>query len=388
MKAAVFHKPKDIRYEDFPDPRIEDPKDVIVKVSKAAICGSDLHIYNGLLPQMKKFVVGHEFMGTVADVGSEVSRLKKGDRVVVPFPIACGRCFFCVRGAPTGCENSNPDFYGPKGGILAQKGGGFFGLTDLYGGYHGGQAEAVRVPFADYGCRKVPDTLSDDQVLFLSSLLPAGWAAVDWTAVKEGDTVAVFGCGPIGLAAQKAAWARGATRVIGIDILPYRLSRAVEICRSEPLNADKKKNGDIVDQILETTDGHGADVCIDAVGMEAGRSLFEKVSNVLHLQGGTPEVLENALYSTRRGGRIAIIGMYTTNYDNFPLGQWMDKGLQITAGHVPVHNYIDELLMMLEGGKIKVDDIISHRMALRDVGRAYELFNNKEDNCIKVVMTP
>lgn len=222
MKALVFHKPKDVRVEEVSDPIIERPSDVILKVTTTAICGSDLHIYNGIFPQAKNLVLGHEFMGIVEDIGSAVTQLKKGDRVVVPFPIACGICWFCKKGLPIHCQNSNPKFYGPEGGLLDQKGGGLFGYTDLYGGYSGGQAQYVRVPFAEASARKVPDRLTDEQVLFLTDILPTGWFATDLPDIA-GQTVAVFGCGPVGIMAQKSAWIRGAERVIGIDIEPYRL---------------------------------------------------------------------------------------------------------------------------------------------------------------------
>lgn len=385
MKAAVFHKMNDIRYEDVPDARLEAPTDAIVRVTATAICGSDLHIYNGYIPQLRKLTLGHEFMGIVEDVGPEVRKLKKGDRVVVPFPIACGQCHFCTHALPTACENSNPDHYGPKGGLLSQKGGALFGYTDLYGGYAGGQAEAVRVPYADVGPRKVPDVLTDEQVLFLTDILPTGWAGVDKARVQKGETVAVFGCGPVGLMAQKAAWIKGAKKVIGIDILPYRLNMAREACHSEVINAAEH---DPVDAVLSLTDGRGADVCIDAVGLEANRNLLEKFSNALHIQAGTSKVVGQAFTSVRRGGRVSILGVYATTYDNFPLGQMMDKGIQVWAGQAPVHNYIDELIQMIEGGKIRTDDIITHKLKLKDVAHGYKVFCEKQDNCVKVVMTP
>lgn len=386
MKAAVFHKPKDIRCETVPDPQIKDPRDAIVRVTTTAICGSDLHIYNGYFPQKRQMVLGHEFMGVVEDVGSQVHTLKKGDRVVVPFPIACGQCFFCQHHVPTGCDKSNPEHWGPRGGLLDEKGGALFGYTDLYGGYDGGQAEAVRVPFADFGPRKVPDSLTDEQVLFLTDIFPTGWTGVDKAQVKDGDTVVVYGCGPVGLMAQKAAWIKGAKRVIGVDILSYRLAMAREACKSETINAAEQ---DPVDVIIDITKGHGADVVIDAVGLEVQASMLQKASNVLiHHQAGSAKIVEQALKSVRRGGRISILGVYGTTYDNFPLGQWLDKGVQIWAGQAPVHNYIDDLMKLVETGKIKTDDIITHRLPLTDVSHAYDIFNKKEDRCVKVVLKP
>jgi S-(hydroxymethyl)glutathione dehydrogenase / alcohol dehydrogenase len=385
MRAAVFHKPKDIRYETVPDPVIEHPRDAIIRVTSTAICGSDLHIYNGYFPQFKSLVMGHEFMGVVEEVGGEVRNLRRGDRVVVPFPIACGTCFYCRHGVPVGCENSNPDHFGPQGGVLTQKGGGLFGYTDLYGGYSGGQAEFVRVPFADYGPRKVPAGMSDEQVLFLTDILPTGWSGVEWAGVQGGETVAVFGCGPVGLMAQKCAWVRGAERVIGVDILPYRLNMAREVCNSEVVNGAE---GDAVEQILALTAGHGADVVIEAVGMEADRSFLEKVSDAVHLQAGSIKVLRQCMSAVRRGGRISILGVYGTNYDNFPLGQWIDKGVMIRAGQAPVHNYIDQLMDLVATGRIVLGDIITHSINLADVTEGYRVFNAKEENCVKVVMKP
>ncbi len=385
MKAAVFSMPKRVTCENVPDPAIRDPRDAIVRVASTAICGSDLHIYNGLMPQLGKQTLGHEFMGVIEDVGSGVTNLKKGDRVVVPFPIACGECFNCRHGVPVGCENSNPEKYGVRGGVLKNKGGGLFGYTDLYGGYDGGQAEGVRVPYADYGCRVVPEALSDDQALFLTDILPTGWAGNDWANVGEGDTVAVFGCGPVGLMAQKCAWHRGAERVIGIDVVPYRLAMARDACGSETIDANER---DAVDAVLEMTGGHGADVCIDAVGMEPDRGVGAKLKAAAHLERGSIDVLDQALEAVRRGGRVSVLGVYGTSYDNFPLGQWMDKGLQIKAGQAPVHNYIDELMALVADGKIVTDDIITHHLPLDEVDKGYEMFNNKKDDCVKVVLRP
>lgn len=385
MKAAVFHKPHDIRYETVADPIIKHPRDAIIRVTSTAICGSDLHILNGLFPQLHNQVLGHEFMGIVEEVGLGVKNLKKGDRVVVPFPIACGGCFFCEHQTPGACENSNPEHYGPRGKMMSEKGGGMFGYTDLYGGYDGGQAEFVRVPFADYGPRKVPEGLSDEQVLFLTDILPTGWSGVDWANVKGGETVVVYGCGPVGLMAQKAAWLKGAGRVIGVDVLKYRLDKAREVCGSEVID---NSEGDAPDKIIEMTGGRGADVCIEAVGLEADRKLIDKLSAVLHLQRGTMKVVADCMTSVRRGGRVSIMGVYATTYDNFPLGQWFDKGLTIRAGQAPVHTYIDLLMDHVVSGRLKTNDIITHRLPLKDVAHAYKIFNNHEDNCVKVILTP
>lgn len=384
MKALVFHKPTDVRVENVPDPRIEAPRDAIVRITSTAICGSDLHIYNGLFPQPKPMVLGHEFMGIVEEVGSGVGNLKKGDRVVVPFPIACGGCWFCEHKLPTACEQSNAANYGPEGGIVKEKGGGLFGYTDLYGGYQGGQAQYVRVPYADHGPRLVPADLTDEEVLFLSDILPTGYAGLKWAEVKAGETVAVWGCGPVGLMAQKMARVMGA-KVIGVDILPYRLQRAQETAGSTVINAAEV---DPVEAVRELTNGRGADVVIEAIGMEADRTAFEKVSNIVHMQAGTTSSFDKVMSAVRRGGRVSVLGVFGTKYDNVPLGQMLDKGIRVQFGQAPVHNFIDELLELIVKREVKANDIISHRLSLDEAPRAYKMFNAKEDDCVKVVLNP
>lgn len=384
MKAAIFHKPKDIRVERVDDPRIEHPSDVILRVTSTAICGSDLHIYNGAFPQLRPMALGHEFMGVVEELGSDVQSLELGSRVVVPFPIACGSCWFCAHEHPTQCENSNPN-YGPEGGLLEQKGAALFGYTDLYGGYNGGQAEYVRVPYADVGPRKVPADLKDEEVLFLSDILPTGYAGVMWAGLRAGETVAVFGCGPVGLMAMKAARLKGAERVIGVDVQDYRLAKARQVAEADTFNISRE---DAIEGIRELTGGRGADVCIDAVGLEVDRSMGEKILNVLRLQRGSIKAVELCFRAVRRGGRVSILGVYGTDYDNFPLGQMEDKGISVFTGQAPVHNYIDQLLTYIHEGKLRVDDIITHRLPLDDIARGYELFNEKRDGCVKVVLQP
>lgn len=388
MKAVVIHKPKDMRVDNVPDPVIKDPRDAIIRVTLTAICGSDLHMYNGIIPQPRPMTMGHEFMGIVEDVGSEVQNLKKGDRVVVPFPIACGRCMFCMNESPVNCENSNPN-YGPEGGLLKEKGGALFGYTDMYGGYDGGQAEAVRVPFADYGPRKVPEGLTDEQVLFLTDIFSTGWAGVDWAQLKGGETVAIFGSGPVGLMAQKAAWLQGAGRVIAIDRQGYRLEMARKAGKAETIDAD---NEDPVEKIREMTNGYGADVCIDAVGMEAEAStgVLERIVDfaVKH-QFGSLDVINHCMSAVRRNGVVTVLGVYAGSYDNFPLGQMFDKGVKLTGiGQAPVHNYIDHLMELIKTGKVVTDDIITHRLSLDDAPHGYDIFNKKEDGCVKIVMKP
>lgn len=385
MKAIVFHKPHDMRFEDVADPRLEKGDDVILKVTSTAICGSDLHVYNGFFPQTRPMVMGHEFMGIVQETGSSVTALKPGDRVVVPFPIACGGCFFCDHDLPGHCEHSNPEKYGPEGGVLTEKGGGMFGYTDLYGGYNGGQAQYVRVPFANFGPRKVTSDLSDEQLLFLTDIFPTGYTAIDWADLKGGETVAVFGCGPVGLMAQKCAWLKGAGRVIGLDPEPYRLEMARQAARSETININDE---DWLEKLRALTYGRGADVCVDAVGLEADRTIVDKLANIVHAQVGTIKALKMALSAVRRGGVVTVVGVYGIPYDNFPIGQMFDKGITLRLGQAPVHKHIDELITWVQQGKIRLDDIITHKLPLADAPHAYQIFNQKKDNCVKVVLKP
>jgi S-(hydroxymethyl)glutathione dehydrogenase / alcohol dehydrogenase len=385
MKAVVFHKPKDMRVEMVDDPSLEDARDIILRVTATAICGSDLHLYNGFFPQTKPLVMGHEFMDIVEEVGSGIQNLQRGDRVVVPFPIACGSCFSCTEGLPVQCERSNHKHYGPEGAMFDQKGGALFGYTDLYGGYSGGQAEYVRVPYADIGPRKVPERFSDEEVLFLTDILPTRFSGVEWAGVQGGETVAVFGCGPVGLMAQKCAWVRGAERVIGLDVEPYRLEMAKRSANAEAINV---KEGDPIEAIRALTGGRGADVCIDAVGMEAERSLLDKAKNVLRMEMGTINVLRMCFSAVRRGGAVSILGVYGMPYDNFPISQIFDKGLKIYSGQALVHQYIDELISWLETDRIRLDDIITHRLPLAEAPHGYEIFNEKKENCVKIVLSP
>ena len=385
MKALVFHRPGKVSVDNVPDPQIIKADDVILRVTATAICGSDLHIYNGFLPQPEDMILGHEFMGVVEEVGSGVTELQRGDRVVVPFPVACGGCFFCEHGLPGHCSESNPEKYGPEGGLLDQKGGALFGYTDLYGGYDGGQAQYVRVPYANHGPRKVQSDFSDEQLLFLTDILPTGFSAIDWAQMKGGETVAVFGCGPVGLMAQKVAWLKGASRVIGIDIQPYRLEAARRTALSETLNA---ADVDVVQAIREMTHGRGADVCVDAVGMEADRSLMDKVANVVHMEVGSIKVLKTAISAVRRGGTVTVVGVFGVPYDNLPLGQIFDKGITMRFGQSTPQRDIDELIGWVEQGKVQLDDIITHRLPLEEAAHGYDIFNRKEDGCVKVVLKP
>ncbi len=386
MKAARIHGPRSVKYDTVDDPILKNNTDVILKVTSTAICGSDLHIYSGGLPQPRPMVLGHEFMGIVEEVGSAVKNLKKGDRVVVPFPIACGHCFFCEHQLPGHCENSNPDHYGPEGALLDQKGGALFGYTDLYGGYDGGQAEYVRVPYADFGPRIVPDNLTDEQVLFLTDIFPTGYTGIDWGNIQGGESVAIFGAGPVGLMAAKSAWLRGAARVIIVDTLSYRLAKARLTTNCDTILWESAK--DTVDQIRMFTKGRGADLCVEAVGFEPDRSVLDKAKAVINLEKGSPKVLEACMSAVRRGGTVSVLGVYPTAYDNFPIGQFFDKGITMVGGQAPAHKHIDVLLKYVVEGKVKLDDIITHRLPLSQVAHAYKIFKEKEEDCVKVVLDP
>lgn len=386
MKAAVFHRPGSVTCDETEDPKIQSPEDVILKVTATAICGSDLHLYSGGVPQARPMVLGHEFMGIVEETGPDVHHLKRGDRVVVPFPVACGGCFFCQHELPVACENSNPQNYGPEGGILTEKGGGLFGHGDLYGAHDGGQAQYVRVPYANHGPRKVPDNLTDEQVLFLTDIFPTGYMGVLWGELKPGETVAIFGAGPVGVMAAKSAVLHNAGKVIVIDTLSYRLEKVQQLTGCETVLW--KNDRDTITQIRELTKGRGADVCIDAVGFEPERNIIDRLKATVNFEKGSIKVLDACFSAVRRGGRISILGVYPVHYDNFRLGQIFDKGLTVKAGQVPVHNIIDRLLGYVEQGKVTLEDIITHRMPLSEVSKAYEIFDKKEDGCVKVVLDP
>ncbi len=387
MKAAVIHGPGKVTCDNVDDPKIKNSTDIILKVTATAICGSDLHIYSGGIPQPRPMVLGHEFMGIVEETGSAVNNLKRGDRVVVPFPIACGHCFFCEHELPGHCENSNPEHYGPEGGLLDQKGGALFGYTDLYGGYDGGQAQYVRVPYADYGPRLVPENLTDEQVLFLTDIFPTGYTGIDWGELKGGETVVIYGAGPVGIMAAKSAWLKGAARVINIDTLQYRLDKANRTASSETiLWQDKGKEA--IEEIRSMTNNRGADLCVDAVGFEPERSFIDKAKAVVNFEKGSPKVLEACLSAVRRGGTVSILGVYPTPYDNFPVGQIFDKGITVKSGQAPAHKHIDKLMEYVSQGKVVLDDIITHRIPLTQISHAYDIFHKREDGCVKVVLDP
>lgn len=387
MKAAVIHGPGSIKYDTVDDPKLVENDDIILKVTSTAICGSDLHIFSGGIPQPRPMVLGHEFMGIVEEVGKGVTHLKPGDRVVVPFPVACGTCYFCNHELPGHCENSNPDHYGPEGGVLTEKGGALFGYTDLYGGYDGGQSQYVRVPYANFGPRVVPEGLTDEQVLFLTDIFPTGYTGIDWGQVQGGETVAIFGAGPVGVMAAKSAWLRGAARVVVIDTVQYRLDKARLTSGCETILWEDGAK-DVVEQIRAISNGRGADVCVDAVGFEPDRSFLDRAKAVIHLEKGSVKVLEACMSAVRRGGIVSVLGVYPYLYDNFPIGQFFDKGITIRGGQAPAQKHIDKLLEYVVQGKVKLDDIITHRLPLSEIAHAYDIFNKREDGCVKVVLDP
>ena len=386
MKALRIHGMRDVRVDTVDDPEIHESRDAIIRVTSTAICGSDLHIYNGSLPQPTPQTLGHEFMGIVEEVGKGVTNLRRGDRVVVPFPVACGHCLFCNHDLPGHCENSNPDHYGPEGGLLTEKGGALFGYTSLYGGYDGGQAEYVRVPYANYGPRKVPDNLTDEQVLFLTDIFPTGYSGIDWANVKGGEIVAIFGSGPVGIMAAKSAWLRGASRVIIVDTQQYRLDMARKSANAETILWESHQQ--VVDEIRSKSNGRGADVCVEAVGFEHDRNILDRAKSVVNLEKGSDKVVLACISAVRRGGFVSILGVYATPFDNFPLGQIFDKGIIIQAGQAPAHKHIDKLLKHVSDGDVKLDDIITHRLPLSQAPHGYDIFRHKKDGCVKVVLKP
>jgi threonine dehydrogenase-like Zn-dependent dehydrogenase len=379
----------DLRIEDVPDPRILNPRDAIIRVTSTAICGSDLHLYNGYIPTMMKGdILGHEFMGEVVEVGSGVTSLKVGDRVVNPFPISCGNCFFCQQSEFSLCENSNPNAWMAEK-LWGYSPAGLFGYSHMLGGYAGGQAEFVRIPFADVGPIKVPAHLSDDQVLFLSDIFPTGYMAAENCSIEPGDTVAVWGCGPVGLFAIASAYLLGAERVIAIDRLPERLQRARERCKAHTLNYE---DVDVLEALREMTGGRGPDACIDAVGMEAhGHGFFasyDKVKQSLRMQTDRPTALREAIIACRNGGVLSVPGVYGGFLDKVPMGAIVNKALTVKSGQTHVQRYLPRLLALIEGGKIDPSFVISHHLALEDAPEGYALFRDKQDECTKIVLKP
>ena len=389
MKAVVWHGTNDVRVERVPDPAILNPRDAIVRITSTAICGSDLHLLNGFIPTMQTGdILGHEFMGEVVEVGPENRRLRAGDRVVVPFTIACGHCFFCERQLWSLCDNSNPNAWMAEK-LYGYATSGLFGYSHLTGGYAGGQAQYARVPFSDVGPLKIPPGIPDEMVLFLSDILPTGYMAAENCEIKSGDTIAIWGCGPVGQMAIMSAWLLGAARVIAIDSVPERLRMAREKGRAEIIDLTRE---DVFDQLKLMTGGRGPDACIDAVGLEAhGATLdayIDKVKASAFLATDRPNALRQAIHACRKGGIVSIPGVYGGFLDKIPFGAAFQKGLTFKMGQTHVMKYMQPLLDRIERGEIDPSFVITHRLPLDAAPDAYKVFRDKQDECIKVVLKP
>lgn len=375
MKALVYEGVKDVQVKKVADPAIQNDDDIIVKVTSTAICGSDLHLIHGRVPAMKPgFILGHETMGIVEEAGKGVVSVKKGDRVIVPFPVACGRCFFCEHGQYSQCDNSNPN--GEAGGL--------FGYSDAYGGYAGGQAEYLRVPYANVGPVAVPQELADEQVLFLTDILPTSRWGAEIGGVKPGDTVAVLGCGPVGLLTIKWCILLGAKRIIAVDSVDYRLRHAASY-GAETLNFEDYDNTGL--EIKERTHG-GADVVIDCVGMDGKMSVMEKMEAALKLQAGSKSAIEISSEAVRKCGTVAMVGVYGGRYNAFPLGNFFSRNINLKMGQCPAQGYVKPILASIQKGEIDATDIITHTLKLEEGSKGYSIFDHKEDGCIKVVLKP
>ena len=389
MKATCWMGRNTVEVVDVPDPEILNERDAIVRVTSTAICGSDLHLYDGYVPTMKRGdVLGHEFMGEVVEVGRAVGNLKVGDRVVVPFPIACGACNACQAGAYAVCENSNPNARLAEA-LWGHAPCGIFGYSRLTGGYAGGQAEYVRVPFADVGPLRIDDGFTDDQVLFLSDIFPTGYMAAEMCDIAPGDVVAVWGAGPVGLFAAASASLLGAERVIVIDRFEERLRMARAHTKAETLNYEEV---DVRDVLIESTGGRGPDAVIDAVGMEAHHPgplyAYDRVKQATRQQSDRASALRQAILACRPGGTVSVVGVYGGFVDKFPMGAVVNKSLTVKAGQCHVHRYLRPLLARIEGGEIDPSFVVTHRLTLDQASEGYEMFKKKEDGCVKVVLTP
>lgn len=387
MKALCYHGTRDVRIDTVADPQLQAPDDILLRITATAICGSDLHLYRGKVPGMESGdILGHEFMGVVEDVGRDVTALRKGDRVVVPFTISCGDCFFCDRTLYAACETTNPD----RGAIMnkksARSAAGMFGYTHLYGGYAGGQAEYVRVPKANVGPLKIPEHLSDEQVLFLSDILPTGYQAVLNAGVGEGSTLAIFGAGPVGYMAAACARMLGVERIFMIDHHPYRLRFAVDTYGVEAIDFDEVD--DPAEIILAATDHRGVDASIDAVGFEAKGSKLETALTTLKLEGASGKVLRQAIAATRRGGTLSVPGVYAGFIHGFLFGDAFDKGLTFKMGQTHCQRFMPELLERIADGALKPEAIVTHRLPLARAAEGYAVFDEKREDCRKVVLTP
>ncbi len=388
MLATCWMGKKDVQVLDVPEPKLLNRRDAIVRITSTAICGSDLHLYNGFMPTMREGdILGHEFMGEVVDVGPDVGNLHVGDRVVVPFPIACGNCNACQAEAYSLCENSNPN------GAIAEKVHGhpmcgIFGYSHMTGGYAGGQAEYVRVPFADVGPLRIEDDVPDESVLFLTDILPTGWMGAEMCDIKRGDVVAVWGAGPVGQFAVASAYLLGAERVIAIDRFEYRLRMARDKAGAETINYE---SADVVETLKEMTGGRGPDACIDAVGMEAHHNVgplhaYDRAKQAMMAESDRPHALREAIMACRSGGVVSVIGVYGGLIDKFPMGSVMNRSLTIKADQAHVHRYLRPLLQRIQAGEIDPSFVITHTMPLRQAAEGYRIFADKEDDCMKVVL--
>lgn len=380
MKAVTYQGMKKMKVKEVKDAMIEKKDDVLVRITTTAICGSDLHIYNGEIPNMPdNYVVGHEPMGIVEEVGPEVTHVKKGDRVIIPFNVACGQCWFCNHQLESQCDNANDFLDGDSGG--------YFGYSETYGGYAGGQAELLRVPYGNFVPFKVPEDaeLEDEKLVFLSDIIPTAYWSVDNAGVKKGDTVIILGSGPVGLLTQKFAWKKGAKRVIAVDYAQYRLDHASKTNKVETFNVGVMDN--LVEHLKEMTGG-GADVVIDCVGLDSEKTIAEKIQTMLKLQGGGLGAFRMAVNLVRKGGTIQVTGVYGMNYNLFPFGDLFRRNINLRMGQAPVIHYIPELYRQIKAGEFDPTDIITHRIKLSEAENAYKIFNNKEDGCIKVIIKP
>jgi threonine dehydrogenase-like Zn-dependent dehydrogenase len=387
MKAICWHGKKDVRVENVPEPKILNKRDAIVQITLTAICGSDLHLYHGVIPSMQEGdILGHEFMGEVVEVGTDVPNLKKGDRVVVPFCIACGNCFFCRHGMTSLCDNSNPNAAAAEK-LYGYSSAGLFGYSHIFGGYAGGQAQYARVPYADAGPFKIPDSVTDEQAIFLTDIFPTGYMAAENCNIQPGDVVAVWGAGPVGQFAIRSAFLLGASRVIVIDNVPSRLELAKK-SGAEPLNFDE---GDVLEKIKQMTVGRGPDSCIDAVGLEAhgttADAIYDYAKSAVFLETDRPHALRQAIQACRKGGTISIPGVYGGVVDKFPLGVAFAKGLTLKMGQTNVHKYLQPLLDRVAKSEIDPSFVITHRMGLDEGAQGYSVFD-AQDGCIKVVLKP
>ncbi|MED0667724.1 glutathione-dependent formaldehyde dehydrogenase [Bacillus badius] len=377
MKAVTYQGAKDVQVKTVEDPVLKKKDDVIVRITSTAICGSDLHLYQGNMPLRPGYIIGHEPMGIVEEVGPDVTRVKKGDRVVLPFNVACGHCYYCQHDMESQCDNSNPH----------KDTGGYFGYTEQYGDHPGGQAEYLRVPFGNFMPFVVPESceLEDEALLFMSDVLPTAYWSIEHSGMKPGDTAVVLGSGPIGLMAQKFAWMKGAKRVIAVDYLPYRLELAKKMNNVEAYNFSEYP--EMGKHLKEVTNG-GADVVIDCVGMDGKKSAIEKIEQKLKLQGGTLSAINIAKDAVRKFGTVQLTGVYGLMYNMFPLGNFFERNVTLKMGQAPVIHYMPELFEKITANELNPAEIITHIMPLDQAPLAYQIFNDHEDECIKVVLKP